>query len=358
MLGRLSRLWRHMRQLWPTWTLLPAAPFVLWTLYCFFHGERRWEHLGFLVGVPLLAYSGPRSKKVYRALLPIGLVGLIYDAMRFVKNVGVNEHTVHLCDLRRLELALFGVTVGGQKITLNDFFQTHHWPALDLYCAIPYGLFIFVPLGYATWLYWKDFAAAQRYTWTFLVLNVVAFCTYHLYPAAPPWYEHARGCVVDIASHASEGAPLARVDAMLGIHYFAGLYGRSNDVFGAVPSLHCAYPMLMVFEGWRLHRTPGKTGLLVYLVTTCFAAVYLDHHWFFDVVMGIVYTIVVWPSVRWVLSKTSDEAFGVQTIGQEPSIIGEEGAVAAPRTTIGEEPMRMQRAPIESSSMPRVQADR
>ena len=151
-----------MRQLWPTWTLLPAAPFVAWVLYCVWLGERRWEHLGFLVGVPLLAYTGPRSKKAYRALLPLGLVGLIYDAMRFVKNVGVNERTVHLCDLRNLELSLFGFTAGGQKITLNDFFQAHHSTAVDLICAVPYGLFIFVPLGYAVWLYFKDFSAAQR----------------------------------------------------------------------------------------------------------------------------------------------------------------------------------------------------
>src|SRR5215831_12095283 len=80
----LTRLWRHMRGLWPTWTLLPAAPFVAWTIYCFALGERRWEHLGFLVGVPLLAYTGPRSKKAYRALLPLGLVGLTYDLLRFV----------------------------------------------------------------------------------------------------------------------------------------------------------------------------------------------------------------------------------------------------------------------------------
>ena len=184
----LGRLWRHMRQLWPTWTLLPAAPFVVWVLYCMARGERRWEHLGFLFGVPLLAYLGPRSKRAFRALLPMGLVGLLYDSMRFVKNIGVNEKTVHLCDLRNLELTLFGITVGGEKITLNDYFRVHHSTALDLFCAIPYGVFIFVPLGYAVWLYFKDFSAAQRFTWSFLALNVVAFCTYHLYPAAPPWY--------------------------------------------------------------------------------------------------------------------------------------------------------------------------
>ena len=297
-----------MRSLWPTWTLLPAAPFVLWVLYCGYLGERRWEHLGFLVGVPLLAYTGPRSKKVYRALLPLGLVGLIYDSMRFVKNIGVNEHTVHLCDLRNLELSLFGLNVGGQRITVNDFFQTHHWTFVDLYCAVPYGLFIFVPLGYAVWLYFKDFSAAQRWTWTFLILNVAAFCTYHLYPAAPPWYEHLHGCTVDMTSRASEGVPLTRVDALLGIHYFAALYGRSNDVFGAVPSLHCAYPFLMVLEGWRLHRTPGRAFTLVYFVSTCFAAVYLDHHWVFDVMMGVVYASIAWPIVRFVLSHASEEA--------------------------------------------------
>ena len=177
---------------------------------------------------------------------------------------------------------------------MQEWFQQHSSPILDAIAAIPYGTFIFVVFGYAVYLYFRDFTGLQRFAWSFLILNVLGFVTYHLYPAAPPWYFDAYGCHVDLAAHASEGPALARVDAMLGFGYFHGLYGRSNDVFGAVPSLHSAYPLLLVLEGWRHNRWGPWLGMLAFSMTMWFAAVYLDHHWVFDVLLGITYSVVVY----------------------------------------------------------------
>src|SRR6185436_20727216 len=105
----------------------------------------------------------------------------------------------------------------------------------------PYATYLIAAVIYAVWLAQGDAgrrALAVRFGWGFLVLNVAGFVTYHLYPAAPPWYYHAHGCVVDLAAAASAGPNLLRVDALMGMNYFAGFYGRSSDVFGAVPSLH------------------------------------------------------------------------------------------------------------------------
>ena len=146
---------------------------------------------------------------------------------------------------------------------------------------------------YAVYLFRRDYPALQRFTWSFLALNVAGFITYHLYPAAPPWYYHHYGCAVDLATHASEGPNLARVDAWLGIPYFAGMYGRSSDVFGAVPSLHVAYPLLLLIDGFRRHRWLGRVLLVWFYLSMCFAAVYLDHHWVFDIVLGSLYAVVI-----------------------------------------------------------------
>jgi membrane-associated phospholipid phosphatase len=134
--------------------------------------------------------------------------------------------------------------------------------------------------------------------WGFFILNVAGFVTYHIYPAAPPWYYHLRGCAVDLHAAASEGANLARVDQLLGIHYFAGFYGRSSDVFGAMPSLHVSYPLLMVVEGWAKHRAPGRIALVAFYVWMCFSAAYLDHHWILDIVAGSAYALVVAGTLR------------------------------------------------------------
>ena len=85
------KLWNHMRALWPRYTLLPIAPFFGWTLFWLLRGQVRWDHVAVCVVAAGLAYGGTRTKKLYFVVLPLGLVALLYDAMRFVKNVGLSE---------------------------------------------------------------------------------------------------------------------------------------------------------------------------------------------------------------------------------------------------------------------------
>ena len=100
-------------------------------------------------------------------------------------------------------------------------------------------------------------------------------------------------------AHASEGSHLARVDQLLGIGWFSGFYGRSSDVFGAVPSLHVAYPLTIVLEGWRRHRVWGRTISVVFYLWMCFSAVYLDHHWVLDALLGSAFALAVAAAMRW-----------------------------------------------------------
>jgi hypothetical protein len=284
----------HLRRLWPGIGVLAPIPFVAWCIFRLAGGEVRWDLLGFLVVPPVLAYTSKATKRLFVGTYPLGLVAVLYDAMRYVQNVGVSPSRVHICDLRATEMRLFGIEWNGQRTTVHDFIQAHTIPALDLYFAIPYATFLFAYIGFAVWLWRKDFAALQRFGWAFFVVNVLGFVTYHLYPAAPPWYFHAHGCVVDMAAHASEGPALARVDAWLGVPYFHGMYARASDIYGAVPSLHCAYPLLIALFGWPLMRAAGRIAAVVFAVSMCCGAVYLDHHWVLDVVLGLTYGLVTY----------------------------------------------------------------
>jgi inositol phosphorylceramide synthase catalytic subunit len=292
------KIWRHMRELWPSFTLAPALPFWGWAVFWSVRGELRWDHVAVAVLVSVLAYSNAKTKRLFVGLLPVGLVALFYDGMRFVKNVGLSESNVHVCDLRAAELRWFGVNAGGARVTLHDWLQAHAATGFDVFFAIPYGTFILVVIAYCVFLYRRHFSVLQRFTWAFLVLNVAGFLTYHVYPAAPPWYFHQHGCAVDLATAASAGPNLLRVDALMGWNYFAGFYGRSSDVFGAVPSLHVAYPLLMVTEGWRLHRALGRSLLVAFYAWMCCAAVYLDHHWVIDIVLGSGYALATALAIR------------------------------------------------------------
>lgn len=316
-----TRFLTHVRSLWQTdgkssiwqwclrcswfrcwqWLLL-VSPMMLWPLYCLSIGERRWEHAVAFGLPPLLAWSTLASKRLFIGVYPLFAVGLVYDGMRFVKDVGVTPERVHVCDLHALDARWFGL--GTQS--WPDYWLTHGNLALDLYFAIPYGTFLYVTVAYAVWLYRADYDGLRRFAWTFLLTNLLGFLTYHIYPAAPPWYYHQYGCAVDLGARASEGTHLARVDQVLGVPYFASFYARSNDVFGAVPSLHVAYPLLVVLEGWRRHRVLGRTLSCLFFVSMSAAAVYLDHHWVFDVALGVLYTVVIYALVRRVIRPAAE----------------------------------------------------
>ena len=122
----------------------PALPFVAYALVSAWRRDLRVEHFLFIAAVTALAYAGPRARELLRGLYPLALVGLLYDAMRPLKNLGLSEARVHVCDVRAVEARLFGLTSGGARLTLHDWFQEHHALPVDVLAAIPYATFIFV----------------------------------------------------------------------------------------------------------------------------------------------------------------------------------------------------------------------
>jgi hypothetical protein len=287
--------------------LLPI-PFAIYAGYSALRSDLRLEHVALLGVVCLLAFAGPRARQLLYGLYPFGLVGLLYDAMRPFQRVGLTESRVLVCDLRALEARLFGWQSNGETFTLHDYFRTHHLTALDLFCAIPYSTFILWCVSGAIYLYVKDRPAMIRFAWGFFLLNVIGFVTYHVLPAAPPWYFHAHGCVVDLATKPSEGPALARVDALLGFSYFAGMYSKGSSVFGALPSLHCAYPLLLALEGWKAFGTRMRAAAIAYYLAMVFSAIYLDHHWVLDALLGSAYAIAVSALLRAIEAPLRREA--------------------------------------------------
>ena len=160
-------LWRHLKNLWPRWTLAPVLPFWCWFVFMAIRGEARWDHAAIAMVATGLAYGTTATRRLFLGLLPLAFVGLTYDAMRFVQRLGVSESTVHVCDLRAIELRWFGVDADGTRVTLHDWLQAHATTWLDVVCAVPYGTFLFVVIGYTLFLFVRDFKAQQRFAWGF-----------------------------------------------------------------------------------------------------------------------------------------------------------------------------------------------
>jgi membrane-associated phospholipid phosphatase len=89
---------------------------------------------------------------------------------------------------------------------------------------------------------------------------------------------------------ASSPAGLARMDALLGVPLAASFYSQSANVFGAMPSLHCAYATLVAWMVFPL-RGALRWATLAFALSMVFSAVYLRHHYILDVLAGIVLAI-------------------------------------------------------------------
>jgi hypothetical protein len=163
--------------------------------------------------------------------------------------------------------------------------MSHHVAAADLAAAVPYFAFVYFAVGYALWLRFRSPRKMAFFAWSFAFANWISFFVWILVPVAPPWYVHAHGCAVSLADLPSP-AGLSRVDALLGVSYFGHFYARAASVFGALPSMHCAYPMLGLLTAWREAGRKERALHVGYAAWMAASAVYLAHHWVIDVMAG------------------------------------------------------------------------
>jgi hypothetical protein len=242
----------------------------------------RAEHLVFAAAALALGVIGPRTASLYRELLPIVVTGIGYDCVRYARALWVTPDRVLSCSFRAAERALVPLPGG---TTLPEWFMSHHVAAADLAAGIPYFAFVYVAVGYAVWLRFRDVLKMSQFAWAFAFANWISFIVWIAVPVAPPWYVHAHGCSVSLADLPSP-AGLSRVDALLGVAYFGHFYARAASVFGALPSMHCAYPMLGLLTAWHDAGRKERALHVFYAAWMASSAVYLGHHWVIDVIAG------------------------------------------------------------------------
>lgn len=278
---RIFSLWGYY---WP----IPLLVFPLYSLVMVAIGDLRLEHVALTLGVWVLAVIGERTKNFLVDISPYLVVALGYDLVRYARPIFVSAERVAGCGLRDVELGLFGF--GGQS-TPGDWLIQHTSPVFDVLFAVPYTVFIYVAFIYAAYLYFIDRARMRRFLWAFAIANYISFIMWMVVPAAPPWYVREMGCVIDMTT-APSAAGLLRVDELFNINYFYNFYSRAASVFGAMPSMHCAYPAIGLFNAWKYIGWRTRWLHLLYLIWMFVAAVYLDHHWIVDAMAGWVLAFV------------------------------------------------------------------
>ena len=104
------------------------------------------------------------------------------------------------------------------------------------------------------------------------------------------------------------------------------MYGRGVDVYGAYPSLHAAYPLVIVWAVFRDRSLRwARAPAVGFLALMCLSAVYLQHHYVTDVVLGLVYALATIAIVaQWIAARASSA---------QPAASGSESALARRRAS-------------------------
>jgi hypothetical protein len=242
------------------------------------------EHWAIVGFYNLCLWANPKSRKFILAFTVFVIFGIIYDLMKVYPNYKVNS--VDVASIYHFEKGLFGFMSNGVKVTPNEFFALHHTPLLDLMSGLFYVNWMPVPLAFGIWLLFKDKGLFLRFSIAFLFVNLIGFCIYYIHPAAPPWYVAKYGFDLHLGT-GGETAGLARFDEMVHAKIFGSIYSRNSNVFAAMPSLHCSYPVVVLFYAIKSNMKWMRYFFVIFMLGIWFSAIYSGHHYVSDAIAGI-----------------------------------------------------------------------
>lgn len=239
---------------------------------------------------------------------PFIALWIAYDFMRGI--VDDLAGRIHIVEPYLLELRLFGWMGHGTipNFSLLDWRQDIAGSALrellDGSASAFYAMHMAAPLVLA-WILWhtlRDRATYFRFIIAFSLTTWASFATYLAYPAAPPWYVRDFGFVQPEAGFKGAGAGnLVAADRWIGVPLFESVYRHLNpNKFAAIPSLHSAFPLLILIYSLRrfgLRALP----VAIYPLGVWGSAVYLNHHYLIDIILAIVYAVAAVAASEWLL---------------------------------------------------------
>lgn len=248
----------------------------------------------------VLYYMSAPSRKFITGFSVFIIFWIIFDYMKAFPNYLYN--TVHIESLYNAEKQLFGIPVNGRVVTPNEFWQQRANTALDIISGIFYLCWVPVPLAFAAYLFFsKRRDQFMYFSLTFLLVNLIGFVGYYVYPAAPPWYVQLYG--YNFSPHTpGNTAGLYRFDNFFHAGIFHALYAKSSNVFAAVPSLHSAYNLVVLYYGLKNRLGAINIVFAVVAAGIWFAAVYSSHHYVLDVMAGIACAVTgIFIFQKWIV---------------------------------------------------------
>jgi len=270
------------------WVLLWATGLLLFIVIFGFPGSH--TQIFTVVGLGLVA-SGTTSedgagwRRVVIDWIPFYALLAGYDMLR---GSAGNWFTPHITPQVRVDEWIFGGTA--PTITLQHALYTPGVAHLWDYAAFVVYMSHFVTSFIVAALLWK-FAhnRFRRFATLFVMLTFAALTTYALYPAVPPWLASQNGNLQPTGKVIDE--MWTHINLGNGSGVFSGAGHFANPV-AAVPSLHAAYPMLLLLFFWGIIGR-WRWLLLLYPIAMGLTLVYTGEHFVIDILLGWLYASVV-----------------------------------------------------------------
>ena len=242
------------------------------------------DELTLVVIFNVLFYASAITRKFILGFTIFIVYWIVFDYMKAFPNYNYNP--VHIAELYNAEKHLFGIHFNGKLLTPNEYWLANSNTFIDVLSGLFYLCWIPVPLGFAAYLFFKNKKQFLNFSLTFVLVNILGFIVYYVYPAAPPWFVQYHGFHF-IPLTMGNTAGLARFDAYFHAGVFKGIYTKGSNVFAAMPSLHSSYPVIVLYYGLKNKLGLANIFFAVVTVGIWFTAVYASHHYVLDVLAGI-----------------------------------------------------------------------
>ena len=193
---------------------------------------------------------------------------------------------------------------GGQLPTVwlqHHLYHPGHVPWYDvgIWCVYLTHFFMVWVVAGVLWKVAHD--RFGQYVSLIVVVTLMAFATYWLYPAQPPWLSANWGAIPPV------DRIVPGVWDHFGVRVVADVFDTGSglvNMVAAMPSLHAAYPATLLLFFWN----DGKWWRLVlgaYTLAMGFTLVYGGEHYVVDILVGWLYAgiafslvCVAWPALR------------------------------------------------------------
>ena len=244
----------------------------------------------FYIFISIIFFLSSGTRKLFLSFSPMFIYLLGYSSLRLLHNS--DSGSIHNQDLYDTELSLFGFNFGGEHIIPCEYFAEYHNTFLDAITGAFYVSWMPFPVIFGLILFFSGKRKLVFNFWlAFLFANILGFIGYILFPAAPPWYYLQYGAEI-MHNAPPSAAGFLRFDEIIGFPLYENMYSKGTNTFGAMPSMHAAFPTVLVYYSIKYKNKALILLFTISMLSIWFGAVYSNHHYILDVIVGICCAII------------------------------------------------------------------